>query len=231
MDHSEAVQQMAAERYLMDELTLDAREAFEEHLFDCSECALDLRAGVAFVNEAKAQLPALTASAPVKATTAKAKAKRQGWLSWWQPAIAAPVFATLLIVIGYQNLVTYPALREAADQPRLLPQIALRGATRGGAPTVVTADRKHGVALPVELPQENGFSRFSFELHDPQGKLAWTGAIAASPDGDNAAQMVSLVIPGAILQSGAYTLTVSGIASQGQQTTLDRYAFDLHLSE
>jgi anti-sigma factor RsiW len=65
MDHSEAIQQMIAERYLLDELTLDAREAFEEHLFDCPECALDLRAGAAFVEAAKAQLPKLAGAAPV----------------------------------------------------------------------------------------------------------------------------------------------------------------------
>jgi len=44
MDHSEAVREMAAERYLLDELEPEAREAFEEHVFDCPECALDLRA-------------------------------------------------------------------------------------------------------------------------------------------------------------------------------------------
>ena len=53
MEHIEAVQQMAAERYLLDELPPELRDAFEEHLFDCPECAFDLRAGAAFVDEAK----------------------------------------------------------------------------------------------------------------------------------------------------------------------------------
>ena len=62
MNHSEAVEQMASERYLLNELTPDARDAFEEHVFDCPECALDLRAGTLFVHEAKVQLPELVAS-------------------------------------------------------------------------------------------------------------------------------------------------------------------------
>jgi len=113
MDHSEAVEQMAAERYLLDELTPDAREAFEAHLFDCPDCALDLRAGAAFVEEAKVQLPGLTAAAPAPTPSRprEPKIKREWWLSWLQPAFAAPVFATLLLVVGYQNLVTFPALR------------------------------------------------------------------------------------------------------------------------
>ena len=35
MDHSEAVQLMATERYLLGELSPDQREAFEEHFFEC----------------------------------------------------------------------------------------------------------------------------------------------------------------------------------------------------
>jgi len=144
MDHSEALKQMAAERYLLNELTPDAREAFEAHFFECPECALDLRAGAVFIDEAKTQLPELTrvSPAPAPSPSRQPKVKREWWLGWLQPAFAAPVFATLLLLIGYQNLVTYPALRASADQPRLLPWAPLHGATRGGAHLAVTADRR-----------------------------------------------------------------------------------------
>ena len=42
MDHSEAVRLMATERYLLGEMSPDVREAFEGHLFECEECALDV---------------------------------------------------------------------------------------------------------------------------------------------------------------------------------------------
>ena len=45
MDHEAAVQQMVVEQYLLDELAPELRDEFEEHLFDCAECSLDLRAG------------------------------------------------------------------------------------------------------------------------------------------------------------------------------------------
>ena len=235
MDHSEAVEQMAAERYLLDELTPDAREAFEAHLFDCPDCALDLRAGAAFVEEAKVQLPGLTAAAPAPTPSRprEPKIKREWWLSWLQPAFAAPVFATLLLVVGYQNLVTFPALRASASQPRLLPWTPLRGATRGG-PMTIAADYRHGVALPVVLPPQpspGAYASYSFELYDPQGKLAWTG-LAAPPD-DEASDLagLSLVIPGAMLSNGAYTLAVSGIAAHGERTEIDKYVFNLHLTD
>jgi len=235
MDHSEALQQMAAERYRLNELTPDAREAFEEHLFDCPECALDLRAGVAFVEEAKVQLPKLarTLPAPIPFRPREPKAERGWWQTWFQPAFAAPVFASLLLVIGYQNLVTFPGLRAAADQPRLLPWAPLHGATRG-AQLAITADRRHGVALPVDLPQPpsiGAYASYSFDLNDPQGKLVWTGSMAAPVDEAGAGQRISLVIPGTMLHSGTFTVTISGVAAQGERTKIDQYAFDLHLTD
>ena len=62
MDHNEAIQQMVAERYLLGELTAEQRDAFEEHAFDCPECSLDLRAGAAFIDTAKVELPKLAAA-------------------------------------------------------------------------------------------------------------------------------------------------------------------------
>lgn len=234
MEHSQAVKQMIAERYLLNELTPDAREDFEEHLFDCPECALDLRAGAAFVEAAKAQLPSLAGALPAPAPSRSRKlgVPREWWLSWLQPAFAVPAFASLLLVIGYQNLVVYPGLRAAASQPRLLPWAPLHGAMRDGAPLAITADRLHGVALPVDLPAQSNldaYASYSLDLYNPQGKLAWTGVVA--PPSDSGAQRFSLVIPGAMLQSGAYSLVVSGDGAHGEHTVIDRYAFDLRLTD
>ncbi|MGD0831340.1 MAG: zf-HC2 domain-containing protein [Terracidiphilus sp.] len=231
MDHKEAVQQMAAERYLLDEMTPDVREAFEAHLFDCAECTLDLRAGATFVAEAKAQLPGLTASVPARSR--QPKAKRQWWLGWMQPAFAAPAFATLLLVLGYQNFVTYPALRQTASQPRLLPWAPLHGDTRGAA-LALTADRAHGLALPVELPAQpsiGAYASYSIDLYDPAGKLLWTGSAPAAANDSGESQRLSLVIPGAMLRNGGYTVAVSGIAAHGERSEIDKYVFDLRMTD
>lgn len=236
MDHSEAVHQMAAERYLLNELTPEEREAFECHLFECPECALDLRSGAIFVEEAMAQLPELTSALPASAPsrTSKSGVKRKWWLGLLQPAFAAPAFATLLIVFGYQNLVTYPALRARANQPRLLAWTPLHGATRGGAHQAITADRRQGVALPVDLPPQpsmGAYASYAFDLYDPQGKLAWAG-LAAAPAGESGdGQRLSLAIPGAMLRNGSYTIAVAGIAAHGERTEIDRYVFDLRLTD
>ena len=235
MDHTEAVEQMATERYLLEELTPEQREAFEEHLFDCQECALDLRAGTAFVQEAKAQLPGLTADLP-RRESASVKAEKKSWFSWLapvfsRPAFAAPVFAAMLLVIGYQNLVTVPALRVAANEPHVAPWASLHTATRSSVVTPVEADPKAGVVLLVDLPTEPDFSSYAFDLAGPDGKTAWTHTIAAPQENTDSPNdgTQSLVIPGAGLHAGAYTLTVFGVTSSGARTEIQRHVLDLHL--
>jgi len=249
MDHSEAVNQMAAERYLLGELPPELRDAFEEHMFDCPECAFDIRAGVTFVDEAKLQLPGMMAHEPdapaQPATTFPASvpdrpatpaAKKRPWSGWWgslfTPVLAGPVFATLLLVVGYQNLVTYPALRSEANDPRLLPAVALHAGTRGARPVVI-ADRKQGVLLQIDLPGGSDqpiYTTFAVDLYNSQGKLAWTQNFSASAAGTDA-ESLSLVIPGGGLQAGPHALVISGISASGQRSELQRHSFDVQFHD
>jgi len=232
MDHSEAIQQMTAERYLLDELTPEERDAFEQHVFDCPECALDLRAGSVFITEAKAQLPeiALQSSAPSAAAHTRPAAKKNRWSLWLQPAFAVPAFAVMLAVIAYQNVSTIPSLRKAAGEPRILHSTAIHIGTRGSAQTTVPADRTKGLALSIELPQTSAYSSYVFELYDPMGKQVWTQTITRSnPDaGDNG--VVSLVIPGSGLLERSYTLSVSGITPQNSRVEVDRRVLDVQFN-
>jgi hypothetical protein len=234
MNHNEAVQQMAAERYLLDELTSGTRDEFEEHMFDCPKCAFEVRAGAAFVDEAKVQLPGMASDSAAKERSANTGERRERRFSWWRPVFAVPVFAALLIMVGYQNLIMIPGLHMAENQPRIVTLGPLSGATRGGTSTAITADRAHGVALPVDLPLEPGLGNFvsySFDLNDPQGKLAWTGSIAAPAQEGGGDLRLSIVIPGGMLQGGTYSLAVSGVGSHGERTAIGQYVFAISLAK
>ena len=154
MEHEQAVQEMAVERYLLDELTPELREEFEAHLFDCAECSLDLRAEAAFLAEAKLQLPAMVSSAPAKPVRERTEWFASLWSSLMRPALAAPVFAAMLAVIGFQNLATIPSLRRSAEQPRLTPWVSFHTGTRGDAHLSLPADPKQGAVLLIQVPGE-----------------------------------------------------------------------------
>src|ERR1019366_2468797 len=125
MDHDVVVRQKMTEKYLLDELDPDARHEFEEHFFDCSDCALDVRAGALFVEQSKIVLAEnprpVSAGLPERVPIPA----RPGWLAWFRPVLAAPLIVLLLAVIGYQNLVTYPHLQQALNSPRVLPWAAV----------------------------------------------------------------------------------------------------------
>jgi hypothetical protein len=227
MDHSESIRLMAAEKYLLDELTPELREQFEEHFFDCQECALEVRAGAAFVEHSKVLL-----SGPV-AVPARALVPvpaKPGWFAWLRPAFALPVLATLLVVIGYQNLVTYPRLKgevAVVDAPRLLASASLINAnTRGGNKPVVSAGEGEPFLLFVDIPAEARFSSYVAELDGPTGTSEWSLTIPA----ETVKEMVSIRVPADHHGAGMYTLVVRGVdPSGGKGSEVGRYPFELQI--
>jgi anti-sigma factor RsiW len=224
MDHVEALQQKATERYLLDELDPEVKDQFEEHLFDCQECALDVRAAAMFVEQSKVILAEPAVTSPQRrpaATPAKA-----GWFAWFRPAFAVPVVALLLVVVGYQNLVTRH-LMAAAREPQIGPYVAINVSTRGSAKSAATVAPGDGLNVLVTIPPDMSYSAYILELHNPAGQLEWTRKIPAfSPD-----DLRTIFIPGAGLEQGTYVLTVNGVTAAGQSTNLGDREIELQVQK
>jgi len=223
MDHAEAVRQKVTERYLLDELDPELRDQFEEHLFDCQDCALDVRAAAMFVEQSKVILAEPSAPSTVK-NPVSAEAK-PGWFAWLRPAFAVPVLALLLAVIGYQNFVTYPKLTAAANQPQIGPWASVNISTRGAATTAIKAHAGEGFGLIMNLPPEDGFASYRVDLYNPAGKLEWSGPLSTTP-GDEGRQ---IYIPGRNRLPGTYTMVVLGFTSAGESKEISRQSIDLQI--
>jgi hypothetical protein len=211
MDHNEAVRQKATEKYMLDELDPDLRDQFEEHLFDCQECALDVRAAAMFVEQTKVVLtepPAEVRVSAAKAGESKRSSKR-GWLAWLRPAFAAPALAMLIVVIGYQNHL----LREA-NEPQIGPWASVNVSTRGSEPQIVKTRPGEGFSLLVNLPPDQSYSAYTLELYNPAGKLQWAHRIPASSPDDGR----SIYVSGAGLEQGIYTLATNGVTATGESS-------------
>jgi|SRR5882724_4601955 len=225
MDHGEALQQKATERYLLDELDPDVKDQFEEHLFDCQECALDVRAAAMFVEQSKIVL-AEPAVNPMRVPSPAAAKPR--WLaSLFRPALAVPVFVLLLAVVGYENLVTVPHLTAELSEPQLGPSVPINSGTRGSSKTSVTVTPGEGFSLPVTIPRDMSYSAYILELHNPAGRLKWTRKIPASSPDDTR----WIFIPGTGLEQGTYVLTVNGVTATGQSTNLGDHQIELQVEK
>ena len=220
MDHEVVVREKVTEKYLLDELVPDVRDEFEEHFFDCPECALDVRAGSAFIEKAKRVLAETRVAEPAASVPVK-----PGWPGWLRPVYTVPVLALLLAFIGYQNLITYPSLRQAQNRPQVLPWASVNIGTWGASGPVITTAPGEGFLLFVRIPPGGGYARYVAELHDPDGKLAWSVTIP----GASAQDQWSIHVPGADRQAGDCTLAVRGISTAGESKEVGRASFVLQI--
>src|SRR5579864_5565142 len=209
MDHDEAVRHRATERYLLKELDPEAREEFEEHLFDCPECALDLRSAAMFVEQSKVILKEKPASAQQLVAPAPAG---PGWFTWLRPAFAVPVLALLLAVISYQNHAN-SRLQEAANSPQLLASQVVNINIRGKEPIPVPARAGEPFGLSLNVPPDGRYASYQLDLFSAEGKLEWSRTIPASGN-----DTLSLYVPGSA--HGPSTLAVHGITSGGEDVDL-----------
>lgn len=221
MEHTDAVRQMAAEKYLLNELTPEVREQFEEHFFGCHECALEVRAGSAFVAQSKVLLSQESvAQIQVKKG---AKEEQSVWLAWFKPAFAVPVMALLLIAAGYQSLVENPRLQKMAAEatnPQILGSVTLvAGSTRGATLPSVKTKQDESFLVSLDIPPAGQFSSYTAQLNNPSGASEWTLTIPA----DAAKDTVPLRVPG-VKTAGTYTLVVRGVNGDSQ-TEIGRSSF------
>jgi anti-sigma factor RsiW len=224
MDHNQAVRDKATERYLLNELEPEVRDQFEEHLFDCQDCALDVRTAAMFVEQSKTVLSEEEAEKPAVApagVSAPAPASA-GWFAWMRPAFVVPVLALLLVVIGYQSM-TNSRLQGAAATPQVLASAVINVGVRGEASTQVPAHAGESFHLTLNVPPDH-YSSYKLDLYSTQGALEWSRTVPAS-GGDT----LSLYVPAGDRIPGGEpgALSVNGITTDGRSQDLGRYRIEL----
>jgi hypothetical protein len=225
MDHSDALKIQAAEKYLLNELTVEERDSFEDHYFGCEECSEEVRAGMqlrANVREVLRESAALIQFAP--------RRERRNWFAWVQPSWAVAALVIFAAALSYQSLVIIPNLRSeaAAVSPQALPAVFLM-ASRGVPAATVTVGKNTPFGLNLDIPPAPGFSFYECEVQTEQSNPRFLVRISA----EQAHDTVQLFVPGGLLASGHYVLVVRGKrADTGAQTAGDelaRYPFTIQV--
>jgi Putative zinc-finger len=202
MNHETASGMKAAERYVLDELPPAERDAFEEHLSDCSRCMEDVWADELFRANARAVFQDRASGRPIP--------KPNGWLDWIRlrpvPVLAfsGALNLAMLALVGY-GLHAIPALESRVselDKPEVSQVLRLRGISRGaGQEFTVTGEF---ATLRIDLPHR--YQRYAYILEDGAGHLRRSGPLTVPPD----AQEVILTVPVAGLDTGDRRLKVTG---------------------
>jgi hypothetical protein len=243
MEHLQAVQLKAAERYVLGELPSDLREQYEEHFFGCAECAEELSLAAAFVENSRAAIGSEPVTPPVRLPVPVAqRPSAGGWLgAFLRPSLAVPVLAALLLLVAYQAFLVIPRLKGAATQsvgalasaaPQALASFSLITAdSRGGEPLKVTVKPGQPFSLYFDIPPDGHYSSYICKIVNSAGVAEFSLDISA----EQAKNAVQLLIPSSSLGPGKHVVVVGGLGTQGSAagsaTEVARYPFILAVSQ
>ena len=223
MDHLEAKRLHAAEKYVLGELSADQSDAYEEHYFDCAECAEDVKATLTFVTAGREVFR--EEPAPV---APKELAPLSRWTSWFRPMIAIPAMAVLLLAIGYYSRTSKPQIGVITAPGQTIfssPSFGLRGGDRlENEKTVVQVHGNDSVQLHFDFvpSQVQNFSSYTGELQDSASRVPLQFDIPT----DRVNKEVNLIVPSGLLRPGDYTLTVFGRdASSAAKIPVAKFSF------
>jgi hypothetical protein len=237
MEHEEAVRLQMTEQYLLDELSPEAREEFEEHYFDCRECAADVGAGAIFARQAKSIFAEERDRAGVPVPPIPPHPITHGWRAWFRPVLLAPIMLIFFAAAGYQNFVMVPAMERALNTPQVLPVASLNNiGTFGGDAKQVPAQSGRGFLLDLKIPPQDSYASYSASLYNPgqkvDGKPEWTVAVPSAlvhnPSAKDSSRRdrFAVQVPGAKRLAGTYTVVVLGIKQSGDSEEIGRESFE-----
>ena len=237
MDHNDAVRQQAAEKYVLGEVPNALRDEYEEHFFDCAECAVDVKTIATFADTAREllrqeSLAAIEKAAATAGGDRQARRASSGWRAWLQPVLV-PAFAALLVLAGYQNFVSIPRWKEVAGQsakgatreagtraqtaqavaPHVLATFSLLAANqRGGGHPVVHARPGESFALKFDItdPDPSASSSYLLRLEDSSGGTHLLGTVSR----EEAQNTLYVEVPGDF-PAGNARLIVQGVTPSG----------------
>jgi hypothetical protein len=231
MDHHRIVDQHLVEQYLLDEMSPELREEFEDHYFGCPECAAEVRATSAFMDAARSEFKKTEPTRTTSPSDAKPPKIKQSWLFLWREWFAVAAFATCLLVVVYQNTVVYPRLRNevaSLEKPEVLTTVSLvNGNSRGGAIVSAKAGDAQALLLLVDIPAQDRFSDYTCLLYSPNHELLWTVKVSAQ----DAKDTVAIRVPFSKRVDGIYSLAVKGNQAENASSSsadLATYSFSLN---
>jgi hypothetical protein len=139
-----------------------------------------------------------------------------------------PVFAALLLVIGYQNGVTIPGLKQSSSRPvtaEVVKSFSLlsagaRGESSSSATLRLSPHEDFG--LDLDMPG-NSSTGYACQIVDESGKIRFTLSVSA----EAAKNSVHVNIPGGSLQPGKYNFAIFTGQSSAVQTDLGNAAAKL----
>jgi hypothetical protein len=225
MDHAEAMQMRAVERYMLADLSVSEVEDFERHFFDCPQCSEELRTLSILRENARAVFveqhtsPSIS-SVPVSSQpVTPPKSGRTGW-RFWSPMLA-PALALLIAAV----YVGYFAGERRVGEPQSVNAYPLYAASRGAETVIAPPAGAQFYTLYMDRTWDRDFTSYRAVVRDDgqAGSERFSMTLAAPEPG----RAIQVLFPTRALAAGHYVMTILGKDNSGQESKAADYSFTL----
>jgi Putative zinc-finger len=231
MNHQQAVETMAAERYLLREMTAEERRLFEEHYLECAECLEAVTFGTDFLEAGRDVAREQRHARATAAVPTWRERVLPVFAAWLRPA-PAMAFALLLCLlgIGYQiNTIrhqqqTIAALQDLRPEFRFVVRGEAR--SRSGDQSVITVRRNTQLSIRVEFTPGEEFIPYRADILAHDKAVKYSMPLSVRPTDDS----VSFSIPAEALGPGTYALVIRRQSHNGSSKDLEKH-FELHFTD
>jgi len=221
IDHQQAIQDMMAERYLLGELAGSDLDSFEQHLFDCSTCFEQVRAGTEFVS----YLKRIGADEPVPDPV---QPRWHGLLDRLLRPAPALVFAGMFLCVASLGVYQTIALHRMTE-PQIVAVETLHPAARSGGPVKTVTVSSHGIfeLRAVGVASSPELSGYQALVKNSKGKVMGSALIDEPLKSE-----IEIVLHAQKFLSGGYVLEIAATRrATGKLETITTYPFELKLQD
>lgn len=229
MNHQQAQETMAVERYVLQEMNETERGSFEQHFLYCPQCLEAVTVASDFfevgrdlsVKQQHQAAPVLTDREPKQHSSA-----------WFRmvPAFGLAVFMMIAGLAIYQQI-EMRDLQKNASTPKLVSaSVFLPPAARGDSESTVSVPRNGSFELDFDLPPEHPrFPMYDGQIVDQNGSAALP-AFSLPPDHLNRSSRLQLTVP-PLSTDGPHELVIRGFESpEKEKVVIARYKFVLEFT-
>jgi hypothetical protein len=223
MEHAEAIDTGAAERYALGRMSEAERDRYEEHFFDCHDCAEEVRSASLFLENAEAVVrESEVAKRSAEDRVVVLPRASRGWkaLFWPMPLGAAAALVLLLgVPLVYLGLVKVPRLERARPEAEALQAAPWHflSVSRSEPQAVRVAPGQRMIGFTLTKSGTRAHPFYSCEVRDASGRVVESNVIPAPPQGGE----LSIVVPTGKLQPGAHVIAVAGLESPSGRPAAD----------
>jgi anti-sigma factor RsiW len=217
MEHTEAIETNASDRYALGQLSAAEADAFEEHYFDCADCAEDVRLGMTIMEGGRRLVR--EAEEPVEAPLAPVVPidSRPRWGKWIPAAAVAALMAipiNIALLMRMQNAV--PVATIAADAVLFSPPA--RDGAEAEEPVVLVVPNGGDAVVSVDVNTNPAYKEYEAIITRGNKRVA-TLPIKLSQLQNTLS--ITLHDPG----PGTYDLVIIGREPEGQSADIARHRF------